>query len=210
MPSTLREIQKPGLPHCSRRFLSYTTKGSRAQAVVEEVDAVDPTLELPFHPLFRECSTVTDSHSISDFGWQDGVFSVSESNVSAVTKYIACREKHPRKHSFQDASASRSSRRTGLWWTRNKFGVSSLALGVLERVFPGRSNLSSVARLGGRGCPPLHGSCDAESQNPHRCRATYNESVQSWSRFPRPDWDLTVRASSCCRNRGWGDSKAVL
>jgi hypothetical protein len=35
MPSTLREIQKPGLPHCSRRFLSYTTKRSEVQGGVD-------------------------------------------------------------------------------------------------------------------------------------------------------------------------------
>jgi putative transposase len=39
-----------------------------------------------------------------DFAWQTGygVFSVSESNVPAVTKYIASQEKHHQKHSFQD------------------------------------------------------------------------------------------------------------
>jgi REP-associated tyrosine transposase len=37
------------------------------------------------------------------FGWQTGygVFSVSESNVAAVTKYIAEQEEHHRKRSFQ-------------------------------------------------------------------------------------------------------------
>lgn len=41
---------------------------------------------------------------IPDFAWQTGygVFSVSESNVSAVTKYIARQEEHHQKHSFQD------------------------------------------------------------------------------------------------------------
>ena len=40
----------------------------------------------------------------SDFAWQTGygVFSVSESNVASVTKYIACQEEHHRTHSFQD------------------------------------------------------------------------------------------------------------
>ena len=40
----------------------------------------------------------------SDFAWQTGygVFSVSESNVGAVTKYIASQEEHHKKHSFQD------------------------------------------------------------------------------------------------------------
>jgi len=39
-----------------------------------------------------------------EFAWQTGygVFSVSESNVSAVTKYIASQEEHHKKHSFQD------------------------------------------------------------------------------------------------------------
>ena len=38
------------------------------------------------------------------FSWQTGygVFSVSESNVDAVTKYIAGQEEHHQKHSFQD------------------------------------------------------------------------------------------------------------
>ena len=39
-----------------------------------------------------------------DFTWQTGygVFSVSESNVGAVTKYIADQEEHHKKHSFQE------------------------------------------------------------------------------------------------------------
>jgi len=38
------------------------------------------------------------------FAWQTGygVFSVSESNVAAVTEYIAGQEEHHRKHSFQE------------------------------------------------------------------------------------------------------------
>jgi len=39
MPSTLREIQKPGLPHCSRRFFFYTTKPNRVQGAVYEFGA---------------------------------------------------------------------------------------------------------------------------------------------------------------------------
>ena len=41
---------------------------------------------------------------VRDFGWQTGygVFSVSESNVPAVTKYIAQQEQHHKKYSFQD------------------------------------------------------------------------------------------------------------
>ena len=40
----------------------------------------------------------------SKFAWQTGygVFSVSESNVAAVTRYIAGQEEHHRKHSFQE------------------------------------------------------------------------------------------------------------
>lgn len=39
-----------------------------------------------------------------EFAWQTGygVFSVSESNVAAVTKYIAGQEEHHRKHSFRE------------------------------------------------------------------------------------------------------------
>ena len=39
-----------------------------------------------------------------EFAWQTGygVFSVSESNVEAVTKYIAGQEEHHKKHSFQE------------------------------------------------------------------------------------------------------------
>lgn len=39
-----------------------------------------------------------------DFAWQTGygVFSVSESNVAEVTKYIADQEEHHRKHTFQE------------------------------------------------------------------------------------------------------------
>ncbi len=40
----------------------------------------------------------------SKFAWQTGfaVFSVSESNVADVTKYIAGQEEHHRKHTFQE------------------------------------------------------------------------------------------------------------
>ena len=40
----------------------------------------------------------------SNFAWQTGygVFSVSESNVAAVTKYIAGQEEHHKKHPFQE------------------------------------------------------------------------------------------------------------
>lgn len=40
----------------------------------------------------------------SEFAWQTGygVFSVSESNVAGVTKYIARQEEHHLKHSFQE------------------------------------------------------------------------------------------------------------
>ncbi len=39
-----------------------------------------------------------------EFAWQAGygVFSVSESNVAAVTKYIAAQEEHHKKRSFQE------------------------------------------------------------------------------------------------------------
>jgi REP element-mobilizing transposase RayT len=39
-----------------------------------------------------------------EFAWQTGygVFSVSESNIPSVTKYIATQEEHHKKHSFQD------------------------------------------------------------------------------------------------------------
>jgi len=41
---------------------------------------------------------------VSNFAWQTGygVFSVSESNVAAVSKYIASQEEHHKTHSFQD------------------------------------------------------------------------------------------------------------
>ena len=40
----------------------------------------------------------------AEFAWQTGygVFSVSESSVAAVTKYIADQEEHHRSHSFQE------------------------------------------------------------------------------------------------------------
>jgi hypothetical protein len=44
----------------------------------------------------------------SEFAWQNGygVFSVSESNVAAVTKYIADQEEHHQKHPFQEEFVS--------------------------------------------------------------------------------------------------------
>ena len=43
-----------------------------------------------------------------DFAWQTGygVFSVRESNVSEVTKYIADQEEHHRQHTFQEEFAA--------------------------------------------------------------------------------------------------------
>ena len=40
----------------------------------------------------------------ANFAWQTGygVFSVSESNVITITKYIAAQEEHHKKHSFQE------------------------------------------------------------------------------------------------------------
>lgn len=40
----------------------------------------------------------------AEFAWQTGygVFSVSQSNVAAVTEYIAGQEEHHKKHSFQE------------------------------------------------------------------------------------------------------------
>lgn len=40
----------------------------------------------------------------ADFAWQTGygVFSVSESNVAEVTKYIAGQEEHHKRHSFEE------------------------------------------------------------------------------------------------------------
>ncbi len=40
----------------------------------------------------------------SKFAWQTGygVFSVSESNVAAVTRYLARQEEHHKKHLFQE------------------------------------------------------------------------------------------------------------
>jgi len=45
-----------------------------------------------------------DKHSLSDFRWQGGYadFSVSESNLEQVKRYIATQEEHHRKINFQD------------------------------------------------------------------------------------------------------------
>ena len=37
MPDTLREIQTPGLPHCSRRLFFYTIRAIRVQEDVYQV-----------------------------------------------------------------------------------------------------------------------------------------------------------------------------
>ena len=46
---------------------------------------------------------VREKHS-ARFGWQTGygVFSVSQSNVAAVTEYIAGQQEHHQQHSFQE------------------------------------------------------------------------------------------------------------
>src|SRR5947208_16558528 len=60
-----------------------------------------------------------------NFEWQTGygVFSVSESNVAAVTKYIASQEEHHKKHSFQDEFLA-FLKKNGIARTRNIFGTS--------------------------------------------------------------------------------------
>jgi len=60
-----------------------------------------------------------------DFSWQTGygVFSVSESYVAAVTRYIANQEEHHRKHSFRK-SLPHFPRRTMWPTTRNTSGDS--------------------------------------------------------------------------------------
>jgi putative transposase len=65
---------------------------------------------------------------ISDFAWQTGygVFSVSESSVAAVSKYIATQEEHHRKHSFQDEFLAFLKKMASLT-TRNIFGSSFLS-----------------------------------------------------------------------------------
>jgi putative transposase len=59
------------------------------------------------------------------FEWQTGygVFSVSESNVPAVTTYIAGQEEHHHAHSFEDEFRA-FLQKMGLLSTRNMFGVS--------------------------------------------------------------------------------------
>src|SRR5438128_6818200 len=60
-----------------------------------------------------------------NFEWQTGygVFSVSESNVAAVMKYIASQEEHNKKHSFQDEFLA-FLKKNGIARTRNMFGTS--------------------------------------------------------------------------------------
>ena len=52
MPGTIREIQKPGLPHCSRRFVFYTTRQGRAQGEVENFGALRPNPDCRFELMF--------------------------------------------------------------------------------------------------------------------------------------------------------------
>jgi hypothetical protein len=42
MPDTVREIQKSGLPHCSRRFVFYSMENRIVQGDVYEVGACKP------------------------------------------------------------------------------------------------------------------------------------------------------------------------
>lgn len=48
--------------------------------------------------------TLGARETFARFGWQTGygVFSVSESNVAAVSEYIAGQQEHHKKHSFQE------------------------------------------------------------------------------------------------------------
>ena len=59
------------------------------------------------------------------FAWQTGYafFSVSESNVAAVSKYIANQEEHHRKHTFQEELVA-FLKKTGLRMTSGTFGSS--------------------------------------------------------------------------------------
>jgi putative transposase len=90
----------------------------------------------------------------SNFAWQTGyeVFSVSESNVGAVTKYIATQEEHHKKHSFQEELLAFLKRTT--WrMTRNTFGASFC------RPFGALSRCTRLPTAGAVGCilAPLRG-----------------------------------------------------
>ena len=90
-----------------------------------------------------------------NFGWQTGygVFSVSESNVAAVMKYIASQEEHHKKHSFQDEFLA-FLKKNGIARTRNIFGTS------LFRPLWGLRRLCTLPTACAVGCilSPLRGS----------------------------------------------------
>ena len=90
-----------------------------------------------------------------NFGWQTGygVFSVSESNVAAVMKYIASQEEHHKKHSFQDEFLA-FLKKNGIARTRNMFGTS------LFRPLWGLRRLCTLPTACAVGCilSPLRGS----------------------------------------------------
>src|SRR5438093_3621001 len=90
-----------------------------------------------------------------NFGWQTGygVFSVSESNVAAVMKYIASQEEHHKKHSFQDEFLA-FLKKNGIARTRVMFGTS------LFRPLWGLRRLCTLPTACAVGCilSPLRGS----------------------------------------------------
>ena len=94
MPSTLREIQKPGLPHCSRRFFFYTTGRNRVQGDVYEVEAAlwnpAPSTTHDSSPRCESCSGLTVFIHCADVRIFDGCHKISTDCLVRNSAVSAC------------------------------------------------------------------------------------------------------------------------
>ncbi|HYM74690.1 MAG TPA: IS200/IS605 family transposase [Candidatus Dormibacteraeota bacterium] len=109
-----RPLIKPGLRDALFAYLGGIVREMNGTALIinGDVDHVHMLIRLrPVHSAAEIARVVKanssrwvrEKHSAA-FAWQTGygVFSVSESSVAAVTKYIAGQEEHHKKHSFQE------------------------------------------------------------------------------------------------------------
>jgi putative transposase len=109
-----RPLIKPEFRHDLFAYLGGIVRGMRGTAMIVNgtADHVHMLVRIRPSQSAAEVTRVIKANSSgwvrekwnSAFAWQTGygVFSVSESKVAALTKYIAGQEEHHKRHSFQD------------------------------------------------------------------------------------------------------------
>jgi putative transposase len=109
-----RPLIKPEFRHDLFAYLGGIVRGMRGTAMIVNgtADHVHMLVRIRPSQSAAEVTRVIKANSSgwvrekwnSAFAWQTGygVFSVSESKVAALTKYIAGQKEHHKRHSFQD------------------------------------------------------------------------------------------------------------